>query len=173
MELKIFTDQQDWINAILQEINAMPANSVVALAGGNTPLPIYQQITNFEPTYILTDERADGSNAKLLPNIKFLPPTLETKLPSVDLLVLGMGEDGHYASHFANTKIVQEGEFYDQVEVPSNSHPHRITLNQKTLAKFKRKILVITGQPKLDLLEKLPSSHFIVKNQFTVYSLST
>jgi 6-phosphogluconolactonase/glucosamine-6-phosphate isomerase/deaminase len=176
MKLKLFQNQQDWINSILAEINLMPKGSIVALAGGNTPIPIYKQNTNFKPTYVLTDEREDFSNTKMLrahmPKANILPAEITTNLPSLDLLILGMGTDGHFASHFSNSEIIQPGKFFEQVKVENNPFPNRITLNLKTLSKFKRKLLVTNGNEKLKTLKSLPDSHFIIQNQFTVYHCS-
>jgi 6-phosphogluconolactonase len=74
-------------------------------------------------------------------------PTEDT--PSLDLVILGMGEDGHIASLFPNASpdVVNSSECYIPVVGPKPP-PKRITLTYKALVAAKRAWVIIAGSQK-------------------------
>lgn len=77
-------------------------------------------------------------------------------IPIIDLVILGMGEDGHVASLFPeelekNPDIINSNQIYRPV-VASKPPPNRITLNYTPITNAKRVWVVITGQNKQQAL---------------------
>jgi 6-phosphogluconolactonase len=80
---------------------------------------------------------------------------------SLDLVVLGMGEDGHFASLFPSAEkfehaIAFEGSrFVFPISPMPNHAPHsRLSMSLAYIRRAKRIILAITGETKLDVLKK-------------------
>lgn len=74
-----------------------------------------------------------------------------------DAVVLGMGEDGHFASLFPGNESLADaldaGHAPACVAMRAPAHPReRISLNLSALLRTRRLFLLITGQAKLDLL---------------------
>ena len=87
-----------------------------------------------------------------------------SQLKSIDLLLLGMGEDGHTASFFTEsgnlTSSLDENnkELYTRLKLSRERHD-RVTLNYNLLSKSKKKYLFFTGQEKIDIIEKALKSN--------------
>lgn len=78
-------------------------------------------------------------------------------LPKIDVLVLGMGDDGHTASLFPNSPNLDEALNLDSqrrcLPMLAPSTPHqRLTLTRSLLASATTPILSISGQAKLQTL---------------------
>lgn len=75
--------------------------------------------------------------------------------PQLDIILVGMGDDGHTASIFPNQMQLLRS----IVSVSIGTHPHtgqqRITLTGKTLNTAKRLIFIITGDSKATVLRKI------------------
>ncbi len=70
-----------------------------------------------------------------------------------DLILLGMGDDGHVASLFPGTKALQEGEsmvVYNEVNTQKNN---RITFTYPALLAANEIVFLIRGEKKKNLLE--------------------
>ena len=82
---------------------------------------------------------------------------LLAELPSIDALVLGMGDDGHTASLFPNSPNLEEALKPDgsrrcwPMLAPSVPH-QRLSMSRALLASAKLKVLSISGQSKLTTL---------------------
>jgi 6-phosphogluconolactonase/glucosamine-6-phosphate isomerase/deaminase len=203
MNLKIFKTESEWIKAILLNFENLSETSLVGLAGGATPMPIYAQVKNLEPTYFLIDERLQTNlentnqfailknlNAPniVFPELKFKPEKalleyntefeLQTNLKELDLLVLGMGDDGHIASLFPGIQAKKELSAVSLIHHDANIFPDRLSLNFNTLSSFKNKILIITGSQKIDFIKNLanhsdtPVYDFLNQNEVSIYALS-
>jgi 6-phosphogluconolactonase len=82
---------------------------------------------------------------------------LLSELPVIDVLVLGMGDDGHTASLFPNSPHLLEALQEDGVRrcwpMLAPTVPHqRLTMSRALLASAKHKVLSISGQSKLTTL---------------------
>jgi 6-phosphogluconolactonase len=79
------------------------------------------------------------------------------ELPAIDVLVLGMGDDGHTASLFPNSPHLAEALALDGerlcLPMLAPSVPHqRLTMTRKLLASARSPILSVSGQAKLETL---------------------
>lgn len=78
-------------------------------------------------------------------------------LPVIDVLILGMGEDGHTASLFPGSPNLHEALRVDghrrclPMQAPSVPH-ERLTLTRRVLAAARSRVLSVSGQGKLDTL---------------------
>lgn len=76
-----------------------------------------------------------------------------------DLIMLGMGEDGHTASLFPGGHMIQEAmdpdypNSYVAMRSPNLAHP-RISMTLGALLRSRHIILLITGEKKLEVIEK-------------------
>ncbi|MFJ4141385.1 6-phosphogluconolactonase [Pseudomonas sp. NPDC089734] len=78
-------------------------------------------------------------------------------LPPIDVLILGMGDDGHTASLFPGSPNLDEALKLDGerrcLPMLAPSVPHqRLTLTRRLLASARHPILSVSGQAKLDTL---------------------
>ncbi len=78
-------------------------------------------------------------------------------LPSIDVLILGMGDDGHTASLFPDSPNLSEALDLDGerrcLPMLAPSVPHqRLTMTRRLLASARLPILSVSGQAKLDTL---------------------
>jgi 6-phosphogluconolactonase len=71
----------------------------------------------------------------------------------LDVLLLGMGEDGHIASLFPGQRVSGAGAAY--VAESPKPPPRRITLTRELLATARRSILLASGESKRAALERL------------------
>ena len=87
-----------------------------------------------------------------------------SQVKSIDLLLLGMGEDGHTASFFTESDNLTSSldknneELYTRLKLSRERHD-RVTLNYNLLSKSKKKYLFFTGQEKIDIIEKALKSN--------------
>jgi 6-phosphogluconolactonase len=100
----------------------------------------------YRPTTTL-DEAADATDEAL------------KELPKIDVLVLGMGDDGHTASLFPDSPNLAEALDLDSTRrclpMLAPSIPHqRLTMTRALLASATTPILSISGQAKLETLRK-------------------
>jgi 6-phosphogluconolactonase len=71
--------------------------------------------------------------------------------PQLDLVVLGLGADGHTASLFPGTRALDSAEWTAVGEAPAEPHT-RITLTLPTLREARRVLFLVTGAEKADAL---------------------
>jgi len=73
----------------------------------------------------------------------------------LDLVLLGMGEDGHTASLFPNDAALLSDAFavaiYDSPKPPSD----RVSMGYKTLKAARQRIMMVTGEGKREVFERL------------------
>ena len=79
------------------------------------------------------------------------------ELPPIDVLILGMGDDGHTASLFPNSPNLAEALTLDNPRrcwpMLAPTVPHqRLSMSRSLLASAKNKVLSISGQGKLNTL---------------------
>lgn len=90
------------------------------------------------------------------PHVAAQKATAELKgkgLPALDIIFLGMGEDGHVASLFPGGVVEEPGAIYYPV-VASKPPPNRITMSYGVLAAAKSVWVLASGEGKADALKK-------------------
>ncbi len=98
---------------------------------------------------------------------------LEThnNIPRFDLIVLGMGEDGHIASLFPNASLLSEPNKWAALDQEKRKGTYRMTLCFPVLLNANETVLLITGPNKIKLIEdraarkNLPIEILINQNQ--------
>ncbi len=172
----------------------------LVVSGGSSPIRIYEELSNIDISWsrvflTLVDDRLvdpdhKDSNQKLLYNhfiknkakdIKFFPLTknflkkTNFKKP-FDITLLGMGEDGHFASLFPD--MINDNDAFDLNESPKilitppqgNPYLPRITMNLSLIMKSINIVLLIKGKAKQDIFNKAKKDedlpiHYLIKNR--------
>jgi 6-phosphogluconolactonase len=80
---------------------------------------------------------------------------ISNKLPVFDLVMLGMGEDGHTASIFPNRPDLLAYEFPCAVSSHPKSGQKRITLTGPTILNAKTVLFMVGGRSKQPMLKKI------------------
>ena len=170
---------------------------VVCLAGGNTPLPIYENLAlmkdlAWERVYIaFGDERNvppsnDQSNYKSaldallskvpIPQSNIFRIEAENGLPNAaedygetllglktslgrdyifDIMLLGIGNDGHTASLFPGTKALEVTDKLVSVNEVPQLNTERITLTYTAISEAKEIIFLVNDPSKNKIMEKI------------------
>lgn len=158
-------------------------NAKIALSGGSTPGPIYEALSGYgavewdKVDVTLADERLTppghpDSNESLVrktlmknhaAGARFLPLNEDAAtLPRQDVIVLGMGGDGHFASLFPNAPQLRDALRPGAPPVlrmvpdplPDNAPYQRLTLSLATILDAEQLILVVTGDDKRAVLTR-------------------
>lgn len=183
MNIQEFTNKEDWIIAALSEI---PSDGHIALSGGSTPQPLYEKLPQ-SAHYYQVDERYisstdNASNQKMILNAfhpqKFtsintdlpIEQSIEDyskKLPSqFDLTILGIGEDGHFASLFpfqkSHGKVAHTQT--EQFEIKD-----RITLTAEPILNSKKILVLLKNKPQVLAELKNPTK---TEEEFPAHQLS-
>ena len=186
----------DKLNSSIENIGS----GSLVLSGGTSPISIYEELSNIDISWskvflTLVDDRLvdpdhKDSNQKLLhnhfiknkaKNINFFPLTenflsnTEFKKP-FDITLLGMGEDGHFASLFPNMKNKYEAFNINAspkiLITPPQGNPliPRITMNLSLIMESLNIILLVKGKAKQNIFEKAKKEkklpiHHLIKNR--------
>lgn len=150
----------------------------IALSGGSSPVSLYQGLNRSDLeydrlTFTLVDDRQvpdnhDHSNIKLVhdhligdrDDIHFLPIRDGETHWQPDIAILGMGEDGHFASLFP--AMMAHHAAFDQtaepeiIGTPPMGDPllPRLSMNMAMIAKIPNLMLLLRGQTKIDLFHR-------------------
>lgn len=84
---------------------------------------------------------------------KYLP--LVTGFPQFDLILLGMGDDGHTASLFPDTNALNENEKWVVLNKVPQLNAQRITLTFPVLYNSKNLLVLVKGKTKQAIIEKI------------------
>lgn len=86
---------------------------------------------------------------------------LETNnnVPRFDLIVLGMGEDGHIASLFPGSNLLEEKENWVAIDPEKRNGTPRMTLTFPVLFNAGDIVLIISGLSKIGLVESETARH--------------
>ena len=85
--------------------------------------------------------------------IKYVP--LTKGLPSFDIFMLGIGEDGHTASIFPDQMNLLNSEKFCDVAVHPSSSQKRVTLTGRVINNAKEVIFLVTGKNKSEIIKKI------------------
>jgi 6-phosphogluconolactonase len=174
------------VSAALSRMISEKGRAVLAVSGGTTPALFFESLSQGgiswnKVTITLIDERQVGedsprSNARLVKQAllrnnaakaKFVPLFQNTAAAArlhLDVVVLGMGEDGHTASFFPGgdnlaKAINPAGDCaLFTMEAPGAGEP-RLTYALPKLIAASRLFLHIEGEKKRDVLEKALAEH--------------
>ena len=175
------------VKLISEKLNTSLENegsASLVVSGGSSPINIYEQLSDIDiqwsKVYVtLVDDRLVGpdhedSNQKLLYNhffkkkakyIKFFPLTddflkIKNFKKPFDITLLGMGEDGHFASLFPN--MIRRKNAFNLDSKPQilktlpqgNPCLPRITMNLKMILESLNIILLVKGKDKQIIFDK-------------------
>jgi 6-phosphogluconolactonase len=155
-------------------------SSYIIISGGKTPITFYKILSKEKLdweniSFIPSDERCvritnqlsnEGTIKSLLGrsnNYNFLSlhaNDIEVKLKNIDgydLAILGLGEDGHFASMFPNMSNLEEALNSSRILLKVfDNYPdvERLTLSLNEILKAKKIILLATNKTKINLLKK-------------------
>ena len=91
-------------------------------------------------------------------NISTTVPIDPNGFPQFDLILLGMGDDGHTASLFPNTEALQEQKELVVLNKVPQLNTERITLTYPVLLHSKEIIVMVKGESKLKIITELYAS---------------
>jgi len=99
--------------------------------------------------------------AKDLPPLEFAQKYEEVlrqtlgSIPSFDLILLGMGEDGHTASLFPGTKVLQEKSKWVEAYYLDTQDMYRITLTAPAINEARNIVVMVYGNNKANALHQV------------------
>lgn len=175
MNVRTFRDQKTWIGTSLAIIEQA---RTIALAGGQTPKPVYTDINPEDKEFFQTDERyvpADhpDSNQKMIrcyiPELIAFDTSLpiekclaryEALLPEqFDLVILGIGQDGHIASLFPHSPALHETKRRVAHTTTDMFKIHdRLTLTLPPILNSTSILVLLEGEKKAKILNELEHS---------------
>ena len=103
------------------------------------------------------EEDPSTESARYSDEIESLVPEKET-WPAFDLIILGMGDDGHTASIFPNQMELLHSLDVCEVATHPSSGQKRITLTGKVLNSAEKTAFLVTGENKADRLQEIFSN---------------
>lgn len=99
---------------------------------------------------------------------------MQNGFPQFDLVILGLGEDGHTASIFPNDMSLLQSDLAVGLGIHPVSGQKRITLTGRTIRQAEKVVFLITGSSKADVIrqiiqresvfESFPASHVYSKS---------
>jgi len=200
---KKFNTLDDLNNKIFEKLLALLKTECCPffiLSGGNSPRPLFRRISQhkecFKKTiFLMSDERIvdiedsesnEGEFLRLSNISKDNLISLRSKkiiqklndISSYDLAVLGMGDDGHFASIFPDCLNTSEA-ISSQNNIISFEDEHlnfaRISLSLNEILKAKKIILIASSKNKQTILSDnkgLPVHHLLKKSSNKIFIFS-
>lgn len=183
MNFRIFDDTPGLISAAARTIVQQVENGArtIAISGGSTPKPLYEQLdlSAYPITWVLVDERFvplddPQSNAKMILGTGLIREShrflrFDTSLPTaaecakkfesewgidrLDLVLLGMGDDGHTASLFPGTTALNVTDRVATEVWVEKLKMWRVTLTKPVLRDAKLRLVLAAGAAKRPILD--------------------
>lgn len=171
----------DFIKKEINNLLNIKNHIVLAVSGGKSPVNLFKKLNQLDITWekitiILVDERivpinSADSNEYLIKNfllknkaskgtfISLLEnkDNLEEIINSIDIAILGMGVDGHFASIFSDAKEYNEAISTNKTYLitnPVSANFSRISLSLSAIIKIPVLILSIAGKLKLNVINE-------------------
>ena len=142
--INFFLVDERIVNVNSNESNYKNINEIFYKYISSKSYPIIQE--NFT-----LDEMVLAYNKHICKNVNFIKPNL----PKFDMIILGMGDDGHTASLFPNTEALNERDEYVVKNYIPQMNSHRITLTFPTLLACEEIIILIKGKEKIKIFEEI------------------
>ena len=179
MQINEFQNEEYFINASLELIKKLSPKTI-ALSGGSTPKNLYKKMSELpfdNVKFFQVDERYvpkehDDSNYKMIKETLnkeihhfdtslSIPESLEKykeELPEqFDLIILGIGNDGHTASLFPNTEALNSKEKVAQTK----NIQERLTITFPVILNSKNILVLLKNKKKV--LEELKNPSKTIK----------
>ena len=198
---KKFNNIEDLNSKIFEEILSVieiNKSSNLVLSGGNSPRHLFKMIAQHkkyfkEATFLMSDERIvniddlnsnEGefirlSNISRYNLISLHDERIAQKLKNFttyDIAILGMGEDGHFASIFPNCSNTSKAlNSHNNIVIFQDEHLNfsRVTLSLNEILKAKKIILIASSKNKQSILKHesgLPI-HYLLKRSSNTLSI--
>ncbi len=119
-------------NSLLNKLQ-IPASNIFRIKGENDP--------QFE---------ADNYSAEIINHLK-----IENNFPRFDLIMLGLGEDGHTASIFPNQISLLTSDKIYSTAIHPDSGQTRITITGKVINNARNIVFIVTGKSKSKIVDRV------------------
>ncbi|KDD72992.1 glucosamine-6-phosphate isomerases/6-phosphogluconolactonase, partial [Helicosporidium sp. ATCC 50920] len=131
----------------------VPEAQILRCAEGLTP---ELAATDYSGQLLRLSQRRTDKGRPVLP-LAPVPPT-ESPQPALDLVVLGVGPDGHVASLFPNSQLLsldaEGGAWVHAIRDSPKPPPERITLSRAALEAAERVLVVALGAGKAEIAQR-------------------
>jgi 6-phosphogluconolactonase len=184
MNLRIFESYEDLSHAAARALRQSGAKKI-ALTGGSTPKRMYEILGESVPQdvqWVLLDERYvpfddPQSNAAMIERTLFrgAPPERWLKFDTslndpaltarrfeeqwdfgdLDLVLLGCGEDGHTASLFPGTPVLDVADRIASEVYAPRLEQWRVTLTMPVIRAAKQRLVLANGPSKMEVVERV------------------
>ncbi len=165
-----FADRFDWSRTIFffSDERCVPPNdprSNYALADKTLFTPL-----NIPPSqiYRMAGESSDPQAAasEYEQQLRLATKTLPSVLPSLDLILLGLGEDGHTASLFPGSPILQDDRRAIAATQSPKDPPHRLTMTLAAINRASVVLFLATGSGKAEVVRAILDPKTEAERQF-------
>jgi len=154
-----FKNQIDWTKVFFffgDERNVSPDSEESNFRMANESLFAPLQISDeniFRWQTELKDAERTAEDYEVSVTVFFALP--EDKLPRFDLILLGMGDDGHTASLFPFTEALKEGKKNVVVNWVEKLNTNRLTFTYPTINNASNVIFLVSGESKAEALKEI------------------
>tara|TARA_A100001035_G_scaffold271410_1_gene259526 strand:+ start:2949 stop:3596 length:648 start_codon:yes stop_codon:yes gene_type:complete len=190
-KIKKFNIESKWKEAIISKLNCVDSDSIV-VPGGKTPLFLYKEYFSKKLSNILipSDDRLTEDITKSNYNfIKSYSKTRVIKLcefpvsdykdvnlnkisdsilscqpPNIGLL--GLGDDGHFASIFPNSITIKEDSngVVRIIYSENSDQKYRVTLTENFIKSIQELLFIVKGQSKFKIINKIKENLSSIKH---------